>query len=742
MQIVACNKPLRLAHVCGRHLRQAVIGERGIFPRNADGLGSNGELNGGVLCEHIVARAFRLGIESDIYRVAVRVLYGQSFRNCRSEQSVLVAAVHIAAYGEVCFGNKRARFGNGAVINAAELCAVRLRKSERCGAYREFLRCAFCRKRVVGVALFYLRLGNGCGVRTRIDRFAVRNVARVGDKGVKVYALAAYKVRRGGKGARLSVVSQTLVAVKRYGNRLCGDGIDYFKRGEFADGVVARAFRFRIERHGYRICAGVFDFAAFGKACVKHAVDIFSAHAARYRHILFGEEGSCFGGRAVVRTRESFLCRLRYIKRCGCDGEIGGKLAAHKFVFLFKACRNAHGDGVAARVDRVAARQRAARVGGHFIDERAFFYLLSDLRAVGKDGSGQLRHAVIGSRSVVPARDRQFERALFHGQRGGESVARGERIVRVFHVLYRVSHGVSSGSERVFVSHGRDRPAAVRHGKGERVGESEGTVRLGGVEGDKVALIESARLRRGAFSIERAQFGILARRDGHGRGRYGGGYRARALCHDVILVDFVIRRQRYVKGILARIHHRIAALRGDDKLGLLIAHRSIAVRKVVTRNGYRLARVSRRREGQALELQLLLSDFEFARCFAREVARIFRIACGYGIFARIDNGCSAVHDHRKLAREVVFAALNDRRDSYRAARIDQVALRNRYFGVCKVVAVNGYGVFAVRAAEAEIVIKITLICCDGHRVSARVGNGSAFHTGNAYCKIVRVVADK
>ena len=55
LQIVACNKPLRLAHVCGRHLRQAVIGERGIFPRNAHGFARNGKLNGGVLCEHIVA---------------------------------------------------------------------------------------------------------------------------------------------------------------------------------------------------------------------------------------------------------------------------------------------------------------------------------------------------------------------------------------------------------------------------------------------------------------------------------------------------------------------------------------------------------------------------------------------------------------------------------------------------------------------------------------------------------------
>ena len=391
----------------------------------------------------IVARAFRSGIESDIYRVAVRVLYGQSFRNCRGEQGVLVAAVHIAAYGEVICGNERARFGSGAVINAAELCAVRLRKSERCGAYRKFLRCALCRKRVVGVLLFYLRLGNGCGVRTRIDCLAVRNVARVGYKAVKVYVLAAYKVRRGGKGARLSVVGQVFIAVKRYSNRLCGNFVNYFKRSEVADGVVARAFRCGIKRHGYRICAGVFDFAAVGNLRVKHIVDIFSAHAARYRHILFGEEGSCFGGRAVVRTCESCPCHLRKSERCGAYRKLLRYALCRQRVVgvLLFYLRLGNGCGVRTRVDCRTVRN-VAGIG----DKAVEVYALAAYKI--SRGGKSVRRAVIDKVGIL--RPAYFDNALcnfyFCGSRGKNEVS--ALVNSAFGSLQTQSNGI-----RICVNH-------------------------------------------------------------------------------------------------------------------------------------------------------------------------------------------------------------------------------------------------------------------------------------------------
>ena len=327
------------------------------------------------------------------------------------------------------------------------------------------------------------------------------------------------------------------------------------------------------------------------------------------------------------------------------NGEVGGKVVARKFVLPCKVRRNAHGDGVCARIDRALARQRAALFGGHFIDERAFRQL-SDLRAVRKHGSGLLRRAVISERGVVPTLYRQFARALFHGQRGGEFTVCGERIVRALNIVYGISYGVCAGCERVRAFR---RPHfflrfAVRHDEGERAAQREGFVRLS-AEGDKVALIESARVRPGAFTEVHAEFSLFARRDDHACGIYGGSHRARALCHGVILVDLVVRRQRYVEGILARVHHRAVALHGNDKHGLLIARSSKACRKGMTGDGYRLARVSRRREGQTFQFQLLLRHGERLFYRAGEVA-VLCLRLGGVIAARGGGGVAAHREQR------------------------------------------------------------------------------------------------
>ena len=75
LQIVACNKPLRLAHDCGGRLRRAGIDQLGLRPRNAHGFALDLKLNGGVLFQLVIAvnECLNGGGVSLPFRIGVRL---------------------------------------------------------------------------------------------------------------------------------------------------------------------------------------------------------------------------------------------------------------------------------------------------------------------------------------------------------------------------------------------------------------------------------------------------------------------------------------------------------------------------------------------------------------------------------------------------------------------------------------------------------------------------------------------
>ena len=86
------------------------------------------------------------------------------------------------------------------------------------------------------------------------------------------------------------------------------------------------------------------------------------------------------------------------------------------------------------------------------------------------------------------------------------------------------------------------------------------------------------------------------------------------------------------------------------------------------------------------------------------------VLAGYAYGVAIAGICRFVAGNGYKVGDVRFARLYGYGCGFFGAIIYKPASFHRDGGFFKVVGGNGYGVFAVRAAEAEIVIKITLIC--------------------------------
>ena len=302
-------------------MRRAVIFERGVRPRNADGLGRNGELNGGVLCELIVALFERRNGRRIRARVRLFARHGES---------------------EAVAAHKTGSCGSGdlrqAVIDELGVCprnADGLGSNGEVNGARYF--CCIIIARIVGQS-------DDCDIIARGDRICLLSALGEGDISGHVAFLQRRARPRQSHLARLARSVIGKIGIDRQ------PALQYhllngklFNIDHAVKLVIARIVAFQFGGGG--ILAGVDRLSVRGVIALDRISD---SHIIAVKHALESEAGH--GGVAAV---------LQFVKTapssCG-EGERGDRIGKVVVLITYGVSALAlYGHGVSARVKSVHA---------------------------------------------------------------------------------------------------------------------------------------------------------------------------------------------------------------------------------------------------------------------------------------------------------------------------------------------------------------------------------------------------